>query len=103
MLILGSKHLNPRNRNVPRAYGGVTPPIFSNLPERWSKVSHAAREIATAFFAICFSVTIIGQLVKTPPPNGKCPHPYIPASQHTVLAENLAKTAKHTVFLATLN
>ena len=24
--------------------GGITPPIFSHLPESWSRVSHAARE-----------------------------------------------------------
>ena len=30
-------------------HGGVTPPMFSNLPESWLKVSLAARELATAF------------------------------------------------------
>ena len=30
------------------------PPIFSNLQECWSKVSHAARELATVF-----SVTLL--------------------------------------------
>ena len=30
--------------------GRDTPQIFSNLPESWSKVSHAARELATAVY-----------------------------------------------------
>jgi len=28
---------------------GRRPPIFSNLQESWSKVSHAAKELATVF------------------------------------------------------
>jgi len=48
--------------------GGVKPPMFSILPESWSKVSHAARELSTEFFASFFSVPIVDQLVKTPPP-----------------------------------
>ena len=36
--------------------GATLAPIFSNLPESWSKVSHAAREVATPFsVAIFFS------------------------------------------------
>ena len=34
------------------ADGSVTPPICSTLPERWSKVSHAAGELATAFYML---------------------------------------------------
>ena len=49
--------------------GVAPPPIFSNLQESWSNVSHAARELATVFSATFFSlVTIVGQLVKTPSP-----------------------------------
>ena len=45
--------------------GGVVPlPIFSNLQESWSKVSQAARGLATVFsVTFCFSnnlVTIVG-------------------------------------------
>ena len=47
----------------------MTPPIYSNLPESWSKVCHAAGELATAFsMTFLFLVAIAGQLVKTPPP-----------------------------------
>ena len=52
--------------------GGVgvsRPSIYSNVQERWSKGSHAVRELATAFSAT-FSfllVTIVGQLVNTLP------------------------------------
>ena len=47
----------------------VTPPIFSNLPESWSKVCHAAGELATAFsMTFLLLVAIAGQSVKTPPP-----------------------------------
>jgi len=50
--------------------GVAPPPIFSNLQERWSKVIHAARELATVFSVanFVFLVIIVGQLVKTPPP-----------------------------------
>ena len=34
--------------------GCVMPPIFSRLPERWSNVSHAARELVTAFYVTFF-------------------------------------------------
>ena len=45
------------------------PPIFSNLQERWSKGSHAVRELAKVFSAIFFFlVTVVGQLVKMPLP-----------------------------------
>ena len=47
---------------------GVTPPVSSNLPESWSKVSHSGRELATVF-SMAFFVAIVGQVVKTPPPN----------------------------------
>ena len=41
--------------------------------ESWSKVSLATRELATVFSVTFFFVTIIGQLIKAPPPpNGKC-------------------------------
>ena len=61
-----------------RLLGGMTPPppIFSNLPESWSKVCHAGRELATAFSVIPFRSNnswSIGQLVNwskapLPPP-----------------------------------
>ena len=51
------------------ADGGITPPIFSKLPEGWSKVSHAARELAKKLCDLfLFSVIIVGQLVRMPPP-----------------------------------
>ena len=34
--------------------GGVTPLIFSNLPDSWSIVSHAVRELATVFSVTFF-------------------------------------------------
>ena len=46
---------------------GVVPLLlFSNSQKGWLKVSHAARELSTVF-----SVTIVGQLVRTPPPKQK--------------------------------
>ena len=52
---------------------GVMPPLFSKLPENWSKVSNTASEWATAFSVTFFClVRIVGQLVKMPPPHGKC-------------------------------
>jgi len=47
--------------------GALSPSIFSNLQEGWSKGSHAARELATVFSVTSFLVTIVSQLVKTPP------------------------------------
>ena len=46
----------------------MQPPIFSNVQESWSKVSHAKRELPTAFSVTFSIVTIVGQLVKTSPP-----------------------------------
>ena len=45
-------------------------PIFSNLRESWSKVCHAAGELATLFSLtlFCFLVATTGKLVKSPPP-----------------------------------
>ena len=43
--------------------------MSSNLQERWSKVSHAARELATVFSVTFLLFLVIGQLVKTPPLN----------------------------------
>ena len=34
--------------------GGVTPPVFSDLQESWSKGSYTARELATAFSVTFF-------------------------------------------------
>ena len=39
--------------------GDVVPPIFSNSQESWSKVSHAARKLATVFSVTFFLVTIV--------------------------------------------
>ena len=55
--------------------GGMAPLIFSNLPESWSKVSHAGRELATALSVTLFlffgsNSWSIGQ--NAPPPNGEC-------------------------------
>jgi len=53
--------------------GALRHPIISNLQDSWSKVSHAARELATVF-SVTFSsflVAIVGQFVERPP-NGKC-------------------------------
>ena len=47
-------------------------PQLSYLQGSWSKVSNAARELATVFSVTFFSVTIAGQFVNKPPPNGKC-------------------------------
>ena len=53
------------------------PPIFSDLQESWSSVSHAAREFVTVTNSLAawliFLVAIVGHLVKNaPPPNGRC-------------------------------
>ena len=49
--------------------GGVGDVVVGqNLQESWSKVSHAARELATIFSLTFFLVTVVDQLVKTPPP-----------------------------------
>ena len=52
---------------------GIAPPIFSNLQESSSKVSQAARGLATVYSVTFFSsnnlVTIVGQLVRPPPAN----------------------------------
>ena len=61
-----------------RSWGASTPPpIFSNLQESWSKSSYAARELVTVFsVTFVFLVTIVGQLIKTPPPTeGVSAHP----------------------------
>ena len=64
------------DRDVPMASVGASrPPIFSNWQESRSKVSHAARELATVFsvtFRFCFSNNSwsIGQ--NAPPPNRWC-------------------------------
>ena len=59
--------------NLLMGHGGGMPPIYSNLEESWSKVSHAARELATVFsVTFLFLATVVHQMVKsTPPPNGK--------------------------------
>ena len=40
--------------------GGMTSPIFSNLPESWSKVSHAARELVTSLSVTFFMLLTHG-------------------------------------------
>ena len=60
-------------RDVPMGARGVAPPsIFSHLQESWSKVSQAAKRVGHNIFCDLFfinnSVTIIGQLVRTPSP-----------------------------------
>ena len=46
--------------------GAWRPPVFSHLQESWSKVNHAARDLATVFSEPFVLVTIAVQLVKTP-------------------------------------
>ena len=48
--------------------GASRPQYFSDLRESWSTVNHSPRELATVFSVTFFLVTIVGQLVKTPPP-----------------------------------
>jgi len=48
--------------------GASRPTIFSSLQDSWSKVSHDARELATVLSVAFFLVTIVGQIVKMPPP-----------------------------------
>ena len=61
-------------KDMPMGTWGRRPPspIFLNLQENCSEGSHAARELG-AVFSVTFSflVTIVGQLVKTPPPQQK--------------------------------
>ena len=45
-----------------------SPPIFSNLPESWSKISHNATELAKALSVTFCSVQMVGQMVNPPPP-----------------------------------
>ena len=56
--------------------GGVMPPLFIKFARKLiksQKVSHAAKELATVFSVTFLLATIVGQLVKTPPPpSGKC-------------------------------
>ena len=53
---------------------GVTLPIFQKLQESWSKVRHAAREMATVCFVTFFIsngirlLLVARQMNKTPPP-----------------------------------
>ena len=62
-------------RDVPMEGRGGTsrPSIFSNLQESWSKVSQAAKRVGHSIFCdLLFSnnlVTIVGQLIRTPPPS----------------------------------
>ena len=68
-------------------HGGVLPPIFSNVPEIWPKVSHAARELVTACSVTCLFFSSnnswsIGQ--KVPPPHGEC----LSTSLHIVMPSN---------------
>ena len=51
--------------------GTSHPPICLKLQEFWSKADHAACTLATLFFSDLFLVTVVGQIVKTPPPNRK--------------------------------
>ena len=47
------------DRDAPMGvWGRHAPPIFSNLQESWSKVSQAARWLATIFSVTYFLVTI---------------------------------------------
>ena len=67
--------------------GVCCPPIFSNVPETWSKVSHAARELVTACSMTCLFFSSnnswsIGQ--KVPPPHGEC----LSTSLHIVMQTN---------------
>ena len=54
--------------------GGVTPPKPLKLQESWSKVGHAAIEMATVYFATFFIsnsillLIVVGQIDKTSPP-----------------------------------
>jgi len=52
--------------------------MFSTLQESWSKVSHATG-FSVTFFVV---VTIVGQLVKMPPPQQKVSQ-HITALDHT--------------------
>ena len=58
--------------------GGATSPIVLKVQESWSKISHAAIEIATDYSATFFissnilHLLVVGQIVKTPPPHRKC-------------------------------
>ena len=50
------------------ARGGASHlPICFKVQEGWSKVNHAETVLVIAFFRD-FSVTVVGQMVKTPPP-----------------------------------
>ena len=62
-------------------WGASRPPISSNLQESWSKASHAARELVTVCSVTYFLLTIVGQLVKTPPPQQKVSR-YITGHHH---------------------
>ena len=58
--------------------------MFSNLPDRWSKVSHAARDLVTFSMTFFFLVTIVGQLVKTPPHPDRKAYRHITDSEHSI-------------------
>ena len=63
-----------QDRDVPiGGLGALHSPIFTNLQESWSKDRHPAIALlGTVFSVTSFLVTIVGQLVKTPPPNRRC-------------------------------
>ena len=46
----------------------VIPPICLNLQESCSKVGHSARELVAVFSLTSLLVTVVGQMVKMPPP-----------------------------------
>ena len=57
-----------------KGMGGVTPPIFLELRESWSKDGHAARKMVTVYSVLYFIsdsillLIVAGQIVKTPFP-----------------------------------
>ena len=58
------------------------PLICWKLQERWSKVSHAARELGQVFSVACFPLlTVVGQNVNPPPPQWKMSH-HIPGFKY---------------------
>ena len=56
--------------------GALRSPMISNLQGSWSKASQAAKRVDHSIFCDLFLsnnlVTIVGQLVGTPPPNKRC-------------------------------
>ena len=83
--------------------GAARPPIFSTLHESWSKVSHAARELATFFFVtvFLFLVKIVGHLVKRPH-NRKCLGTFLLSPMFSGLQENWSKVSHAARELATV-